>query len=214
MSKANSLDFHRIDGFFGYPVGQHVFNSQHIIKQYSKHIIKDLLKSKKTTKESIFDEKTLSIWCRGSSGSIISGLLISYLQSYFSYIYINHIKKDGENSHHGNSGFNIGKYNIIVDDMVSSGETIVEILKVIYNNIRYNQRNDFIDGLYVTGYVRMSKILEKINKTGLFIKNISASALELSTGTYNSDYCEFDYDNNLKLLMYEEDGKLTKVNNV
>lgn len=67
-----------------------------------------------------------NLWCRGSSGAIIAGCF-SILQTSCNFM-ICHIKKDGESSH-GNStpDYNETYKNIVIDDFVSSGDTIDEI---------------------------------------------------------------------------------------
>lgn len=102
-----------------YPVGEHLDN----VIIYIENISAEL--------EKILDHtKCLNIWCRGSSGAILAALLASR------FIYhsprILHVKKEGEEAHSTNGSFNHHTsfnhvINIIIDDFVSSGETIRKI---------------------------------------------------------------------------------------
>lgn len=205
----NKLCFSRLEGSIGYPVGEYVFQNLPTVKKYAEQIINDFPDS---------HDETLSIWCRGSSGSIISGLLISFLESHFKIIYINHVKKEGEHSHCGNNDFRFGDYNIIVDDMIASGETILSIIQSFKMNLRHTLADKIkgFDGLYVTGSIPISKILDKLYLNNLNLKRCSGSALDSKRGTFNQPYCEFDIDNNdMNLLKYQNEmGEIIIPDNV
>lgn len=98
-----------------YPIGENIRDALHYIDQVTPFI-----------KELIAD-KAVNIWCSGSSGAILSAFLIKNLDNK---CIICHVKKEGENSHHGNSFYS--KYyencvNIILDDFMRSGRTIERI---------------------------------------------------------------------------------------
>lgn len=80
----------------------------------------------------LFKDKDINLWCRGSSGAILAGLLSSKFIGMNEYksIKIIHVKKSGESAHgHDISEFNSDTpaYNIIVDDFCATGETINHI---------------------------------------------------------------------------------------
>lgn len=70
---------------------------------------------------------TTNLFCRGSSGAILAGLFTSHFPD--SNMRIVHIKKEGEWSHSGcvSCGFESQAINVIIDDFISSGETIRDI---------------------------------------------------------------------------------------
>lgn len=95
-----------------YPVGCETVESLKTIKEMAEKLKEVLPKNKK-----------ISFCCRGSSGAIISGVLLAYLSDY--QIKIIHIKKDGESSH-GSSLFYLesSSYNVIIDDFSNTGTTL------------------------------------------------------------------------------------------
>lgn len=96
--------------------------------------------------------KSISFWCRGSSGAIIAAIMVSKLKKGT----VNHIKKDGESSHSNKLNLT-SNVNIIVDDFMSSGSTIRAILaKAI-------ERKIHIDALLVTSQVYES-VFDDIQK--------------------------------------------------
>lgn len=110
-----------------YPVGCDMEQTKGIVKEMSEKI--RILYS---------SDVGLNLFVRGSSGSIISGLLSGYLLDYM--IKINHIKKPGESSHFGTVCDEIyGYINIIIDDFMCSGETLNEIYSkcVEYNGQKF-----------------------------------------------------------------------------
>lgn len=81
-------------------------------------IVKDIIK-----------EDDVNIWVRGSSGTILGTLLMAGLCET-NNVTITHIKKVGEDSHCGGgiSDYRCeGRINILIDDLISSGETIEAI---------------------------------------------------------------------------------------
>ena len=72
-------------------------------------------------------EGTITIWCRGSSGAIIAGIISSKLKGRARVAYIS---KPNEKRHDLVSPYkySVG-YNIIVDDFICTGKTIDDIIK-------------------------------------------------------------------------------------
>lgn len=126
------IEFIKTDTIETYPIGLEV---QLVKEQINKTVEALLLKVPK--------DEFIAFWCTGSSGLIISTLL----SQYFCNSVINHVKKHGENSHSGNS-FNIRKkFNLVVDDFSSTGNTINGIVtELILRNINF-------DGLILLGGV-------------------------------------------------------------
>lgn len=105
-----------------YPVGECISQASSFIDEVSK-ILKPLIKGK----------ERIDIYCTGSSGAILSGLLFNKIKRN-KLIEIRHIKKEGENSHATNNFyFAKDKVNIILDDFVATGETFQRIIKTIEN---------------------------------------------------------------------------------
>lgn len=76
----------------------------------------------------------INIWCRGSSGAILSAMF-SILSGHVCYIC--HVKKEGENSHQSGIGhYSSDSLDIILDDQVASGRTIEAILQSAKENGR------------------------------------------------------------------------------
>jgi len=96
-----------------YPVGLNMSSNITTIEQYCNIIQRE------------YSNKPIMLHCMGSSGAIIAGI-IAYKKDN---VIINHIKKDGENSHNSRVQTFIDMYNnIIVDDIVASGSTVRDIL--------------------------------------------------------------------------------------
>ena len=106
----------------------------------------------------------INIWCRGSSGAIMAGLVAANLYKTIklennSTIAILHVKKDGESSHNSNyfNSHTNNKLNIIVDDFICTGETIRQIFNCMKNN---NTNN--IDCICVTGTVETRDLFDNL----------------------------------------------------
>lgn len=96
---------------------------------------------------------------RGSSGSILAGIIISMMSEYEN-IEIMHIKKHGESSHSGNYyRFHKTCKTIILDDFIESGKTV----NSIYTSVAEYNKNLTIDTLCVSGSVFMEKLCFKPN---------------------------------------------------
>lgn len=124
------------DGF--YPVGKNMPKAIRFVNETFTSLL-DILP------ESV---AFINIWCTGSSGAILAGLLANKLlspememQQSLSVI-VQHIKKDGEEAHEDYNGIGyagmIGAdndlyWNIIIDDDIASGNSMTRI----YNKIEY-----------------------------------------------------------------------------
>lgn len=103
--------------YISYPVG----HSPHLAVAFVNAVIPIV--------KQIVGIKEINIWVRGSSGSILGTLLMVGLCGT-NDVTITHIKKFGEDSHCG-GGISIHnreeRINILIDDLISSGETIEAI---------------------------------------------------------------------------------------
>lgn len=95
--------------YLSYPVGMYMQDAIQYIKEVTP-FIKDLIGA-----------EPVNIWVRGSSGAILAALLVSNLDNE---CYIQHIKKEGEQSHHSGFSYRDVGYNMILDDFCRSGETL------------------------------------------------------------------------------------------
>ena len=96
-----------------YPVGTHISYNISIIKSMANYIKRK------------FPEGTISLWCRGSSGAIIAGIISSNLKRK---VFIRYISKNNEKRHDKNNHNYETDINIIVDDFICTGKTIDEII--------------------------------------------------------------------------------------
>jgi len=121
-----------------YPVGRFI--------QQNMYIILDMIAKLKT----VNTKDDLILWCRGSSGSIMSGVIASH----FPNAKISHVKKDGESSHSSDVDIYIEKshINVIVDDFISSGNTVNTVAQMMKRN------NYTVHGLCVSSSVYMRKL--------------------------------------------------------
>jgi adenine/guanine phosphoribosyltransferase-like PRPP-binding protein len=112
-------------------------------------LIDELIKGFLSIEE--FKGKQINLLCTGSSGAIVAALFSMKVPN----TKIIHIKKDGENSHHKNGWYQTDDFansiNVIVDDFISSGKTVNNIVKELRNRAQ-------IHCLCVTGYVRVGKL--------------------------------------------------------
>lgn len=99
-----------------YPMGENIAQAIQYIDQ-AVPFIKDLIK-----------DFPVHIWCSGSSGAILAALLAKSIDNH---CVIFHVKKEGENSHCGNSFDKASEdrqaVSIIIDDFIRTGETISRI---------------------------------------------------------------------------------------
>lgn len=69
----------------------------------------------------------INIWCRGSSGAIVSALIANEYMAEGGKARVCHVKKQGEQAHSHYPSWTPGAINIIADDFVSSGATVMEV---------------------------------------------------------------------------------------
>lgn len=122
-----------------YPIGQYISDNLGLINNMSEAILKEFVNDK---------EMVVNLIVRGSSGSIISALVSDKMTNKGWDCKIYHIKKDGESSH--SQVFSIRRHgvNIILDDFVSSGETV----NAIYEKAYAINKDIVIDLLIVSGW--------------------------------------------------------------
>ena len=114
-----------------YPVGYYIEDAINFVNNVTQ-VIMEMAKKKQ------FPLKDIDIWVRGSSGAILGGLLCQRLLAIgYENLSVIHIKKDGEESHTEDIFVTNGKYNIIIDDFVASGETMNEIVKLAGKYVKY-----------------------------------------------------------------------------
>lgn len=125
----------------GYPVGND---------------IRDAIKYAEAAAEAFislgFGVNKINIWCRGSSGAILSALLTQALMVAGAHnsVRINHIKKPGEESHSGNSFWVYkGDINIIIDDFIQYGSTLNKIYEAYTENLPDELEGNPIDVLII-----------------------------------------------------------------
>lgn len=132
-----------------YPVGRAMSITKEIVSEMAL-LLKEIYPNK---------SEPLMFLVRGSSGAILSGIIISMMSEYDN-IEIMHIKKHGESSHSGNYyRFDKQYKTIILDDFIESGETV----NSIYNSVTEDNKNLTIDTLCVSGSVFIEKLCFKPN---------------------------------------------------
>ncbi len=125
-----------------YPVGENVTEN--------KEKILEMIKSFSKIRE--FKKKFVNIICMGSSGTIIATLFAMHLRNANKII---HVKKSGEWAHHKILCFNTSRnsINIIVDDFISSGDT----MRRIYEETQRRGERDIhcvcVTGVYAQGQI-------------------------------------------------------------
>jgi len=98
-----------------YPVGEHLSKNMPIIDEMARLLKKE------------YGTRSLNIWCRGSSGAIIAALVGSQYILAGGQVKVCHVKKDGENAHSSGASHNPTATNIMIDDFVSTGNTVMQI---------------------------------------------------------------------------------------
>lgn len=102
-----------------YPVGRNIKSVTEVIKEFIFGF--EQLNLPKNTK--------LNLWCRGSSGAILA-TAFALTSDYPCFIC--HVKKPGEDSHSSPiEAYETDGFNVVIDDFVSSGDTIHAILEVM-----------------------------------------------------------------------------------
>lgn len=122
----------------GYPVGSNITNAINLAKNAA--IIFNKMKEYNS-------KQPINIWCRGSSGAILAALFALYIKKKRD-VYICHVKKEGESSHITQPCPASNAINIIIDDFISSGETIRAIKKKMESNSHYNVDCLIVGGQY------------------------------------------------------------------
>ncbi len=106
-----------------YPVGKD-FSGIRTLCEYYSHAFIEYVKE---------GETTFNLWCRGSSGAILASCF-AMMNPQYNFI-ICHVKKYNEDSHSSSvpTYFYDNCRNIVIDDFVSSGDTIRHIVEAIKN---------------------------------------------------------------------------------
>jgi len=118
-----------------YPVGENIKSYFDSCKEVAEIIEKE------------FPNKSITFWCRGSSGAMISALVCQHLGD----VNIFHVKKQNEISHYSS----IDRYNeinIIIDDLMSSGSTV----NYIYEKMV--EKNSKVHSVIMIGEIKIHKI--------------------------------------------------------
>lgn len=115
---ARTIFYHR-ERRMDYPIGENIQHNLPNIKSMAACIAG-------------LGEKNICLCCRGSSGAIIAGLVVGFLPSDC-VCTITHIKKPGEDSHRYGLYIPDNAYIIIIDDFISTGNTICAIYSAIYH---------------------------------------------------------------------------------
>lgn len=168
-------------GHVSYPIGVNMEELLVTVKNMA-----DAIKELYPLHENI--KNGFNFFVRGSSGAIISGLICSYLSNYPTTIC--HIKKENESSHCGSKflSYHSKAVNIIIDDFISSGETVNKIYEKVIGTTRITN----IDLLIVSGdifegqlkfkplHIICEKYILNDNSTeeSLLIKSIQQESLE------------------------------------
>jgi phosphoribosylpyrophosphate synthetase len=134
--KSDDITFVRLNHReIDYPVGNYISTNLQIIKDMSYNILQ------------LYGHKNICLWCRGSSGAIIAGIIANILEDIVPNIVINYVKKANEESHAHVMVPIFGYVNIIVDDFIRTGDTVIGIAKAI----RVSDPDEKIHCLCVSG---------------------------------------------------------------
>lgn len=109
------MDIHLLENnSIRYPVGKNILVNLPIIKEMAYMI------------ESLFTNKDIMFWVSGTSGALISGIICSLISNETTIFQVRKKKEDS----HDQGLLKEGDFiNIIVDDFIVSGETVLRILK-------------------------------------------------------------------------------------
>lgn len=139
-------------GELTYPMDAHIADNLPKINEMSEKLAEVLI----TEYFKHMRVNKITLYCRGSSGAILSALVSNYLIGIFPNVEISicHIKKDGEKSHSGTNSLwisnMISHVSIIIDDFIATGTTIIAIVDQLR---KYNGDTFKPDILCVTGSV-------------------------------------------------------------
>lgn len=125
-----------------YPVGNYIASNLPIIQEMAAEIRRNFIEN----------GNQVRLVCRGSSGSIIAGIISSIIP----ILEIIYIPKPGERRHCGSVPEVFYRHedmvkNVIVDDFIASGETI----KIIYDTATSTIKDFKIHGLVVSGWIEL-----------------------------------------------------------
>lgn len=98
----------------GYPVGTCIKDAKELGRRMAKIIDHE------------FPHEKISLWCSGSSGSILSAIIANELHRVEEILYV---KKNNEYTHGTGESYYVApnSTHIIVDDFISTGNTIIRI---------------------------------------------------------------------------------------
>jgi orotate phosphoribosyltransferase len=136
-----------------YPIGRFITSYIEICKEIA------------TVLDNLYPDGKISIWCRGSSGAILSALVVSNMKS--NNVNICHIKKDGEYSHSSVNTFDRSRVHVIIDDIIATGTTMQYIYEGMQSAYKWSYGIDdydiIIDALILCTSIDTSKINFKVN---------------------------------------------------
>lgn len=118
-----------------YPVGENIKSYFHPCEEVAEIIKKE------------FPNKSITFWCRGSSGAMISALVCQHLGD----VNIFHVKKQNEMSHYSSID-HYNEINIIIDDLMFSGSTVDHIYQKMI------ERNSKVHSVIMIGEIKVKKI--------------------------------------------------------
>ena len=162
-----TVKFFKIRPKMDYPVGANIMRNLPIILEMA-----ELLKK-------AFPTERIHLWCRGSSGAIIAGIIATN----FKKVVICHIKKPGESSHSEGLPKTVkDAVHIIVDDFIGMGATVEEI----HLAFKKHTRGKEIDCLCITGkfYINNIHFVPRV----IIAKGIH----NFNTHDMVNENCEFD----------------------
>lgn len=100
----------------GYPVGNNMSEVKQLATEFARAFEKLELPG----------DKTVNLWCRGSSGAILASAFAVISKSTCQ---VCHVKKSGEDSHRRRPSYDSDGINVVIDDFVATGDTIRAILE-------------------------------------------------------------------------------------
>lgn len=118
-----------------YPVGENIKSYFDSCKEVAEIIEKE------------FPNKSITFWCRGSSGAMISALVCQHLGD----VNIFHVKKENEISHFSSIN-QYNEINIIIDDLMDSGSTVDYIYQKMI------EKKSKVHSVIMIGEIKVQKI--------------------------------------------------------
>lgn len=130
------MEFRRVDelDMMSYPVGENISRNLETIDLIAELISRE------------YRREPLNIWCRGSSGAIVAAIIAKDYIQRGGFAKVCHVKKQGEHAHSSYPHYNKEYINIMVDDFISSGDTV----KAIWNSQQRYTRGLPMHSLVVT----------------------------------------------------------------